>query len=82
MAERVYTVDEFERAASAYRQQQNEVGEQLKQLEEQRVQLVRTLHLLQGAFIAVETLRDAPALSQTETAPADPLVVNESAVQC
>lgn len=66
---RVFTVDELNAVIGNYRQQQAAATEQLRQIDETRFHTLKTLDLLQGAIVALETLRDsAPPVVET---PAD-----------
>jgi len=56
-----------------YRQQHQAAEEQIRILDTTRAQTVRTLDLLQGAIVALETLRDSlcevPATPPSEESP-------------
>lgn len=59
---RTFTVDDLNVVVGNYRQQQTTAAEQLRSLDDARAQTLKTLDLLHGAIIALETLRDsAPA---------------------
>lgn len=57
---RAYDEQELTAAIGAYRQQQNDVAQQLVKIDEQREHTTKTLDLLQGAIIALETLLQSP----------------------
>lgn len=58
--DRVFTTGDLDTVIGNYRQQQIAAQEQLRSIDETRVHLIKTLDLLQGAVIALETLRDSP----------------------
>lgn len=64
MIERTFATSELTVAVTEYRRQQNELVQQLRQLDEQRVQTLKTLDLLQGAVIALEALLQTPSAPQ------------------
>lgn len=68
---RVWTVEDLNGVIAAYKQQQQDAAEQLRTADEQRVHLIKTLDLLQGAIIALETLRATPPPAPVETPQAD-----------
>jgi hypothetical protein len=59
---RTFEEVEFTAAIAAYRSQQQQAAQRLATLDEQREHELKTLDLLQGAIIALETLLQSPAL--------------------
>lgn len=69
MTERAFTTGDVNTAIAEYRRQQNELVQQLRQVDEQRAQIIKTLDLLQGAVIALEALLQTPLPVQEPGAP-------------
>jgi hypothetical protein len=57
---RTYEEVELTAAIAAYRQQQQQTAQRLATIDEQREHELKTLDLLQGAIIALETLLQSP----------------------
>ena len=60
MSERAFTVSDLNNVIGEYRQQHQQAVDRLRQLDEERVHLLKALDLVQGAILALETLRDTP----------------------
>jgi hypothetical protein len=67
--ERAYTTGDIRAAIQEYARQQNDVSQQLQQLEQQRLDLLKTWERLQGALIALDALLHVPAPQQEPGAP-------------